>query len=290
MRPFILPGDTYISSVQLRVADLNNSLAFYQGLLGFRLRNQTNNTAYLSASGDSAAQVVLVSNPAIVPKEPHSTGLYHVAIRVPERLVLGKLLNRLIENRWPIYGGADHLVSEALYFADQDGNGIEVYVDKPKETWPMKNGSVEMASEPLNFRELLNEAREEGSPWTGIHPGTDIGHIHLQVSDLRQSERFYHEILGFEVTQRNYPGALFLSAGGYHHHVGLNVWNSRGTQPSSTDHAGLIAFELCLPNEETRQALLARLQEANLQLMASSTGDHPNQIMVADPDSIQLVI
>ncbi len=290
MQPFTLPKETHIGSVHLRVSDLKNALVFYQDLLGFNVLDHSNDKASLSADGNPPAQILLVSHPTAKPKEQHTTGLYHVAIRVPTRLALGRLLNRLIERQWPLYGGSDHLVSEALYLADQDGNGIELYADKPSETWPIIKGLVQMASEPLDFRALIKEAKEDSSVWNGIHPATDIGHIHLQVSDLQQSERFYNQVLGLEVTQRNYPGALFLAAGGYHHHVGLNIWNSRGARPSSPDHAGLIAFEIRIPDEQSRQILMMRFREADFAVEDSRSVDQSNQIMVTDPDSIQLII
>ncbi|HSF81038.1 MAG TPA: VOC family protein [Anaerolineales bacterium] len=290
MHPFILPANTQIGSVYLRVSYLDRALSFYQGLLGFRLMDQTGETAILSASGNPPAQVVLISNPKVTPKEPHTTGLYHVAIRLPNRQALGILLKRLIENQWALYGGADHLVSEALYLADQDGNGIELYVDKPRESWPYENGSLVMGSEPLNYRALLQEATAVSSPWGGIHPETDIGHIHLQVSDLDRSRKFYNLLLGLEVTQRSYPGALFLSAGGYHHHLGLNIWNSRGAQPSSAEHAGLISYEIKIPNTTFRQDLLARLKGAGTLSEETADIENSSRTLVYDPDSIRILI
>jgi len=285
MEPFILPPDAHIGSVYLRISRLDKALSFYQRLLGFRLYDQTNDAAFLSARGEPPALVVLVSNPNATPKDARTTGMYHVAIRLPDR----QLLNRLIEQRWALYGGADHLVSEALYLADQDGNGIELYVDRSREEWPFADGSLVMSSEPLNYRGLLG-AVGESSPWNGIHPGTDIGHIHLQVSDLRQSENFYHHLLGLEVTQRSYRGALFLSAGGYHHHVGLNIWNSRGAQPSSPDRAGLISFELKILDAKARQVLLERFHQAKAPLEAPTFPEDPERMIVSDPDSIRILI
>lgn len=289
MEPFILPPDSHIGSVYLRIAGLDAALSFYQHLLGFRLFDRTGDTAFLSASGDPPAQIVLVSHPNATPKEPHTTGLYHVAIRLPNRQSLGQLLERLIEQRWALYGGADHLVSEALYLADQDGNGIELYVDRPREEWPYVDGWLAMSSESLDYQGLMEAARDSAS-WKGIHSGTEIGHIHLQVSDLRQSENFYHHMLGLEVTQRSYRGALFLSAGGYHHHVGLNIWNSREAKPSSADHAGLLAFELTIPNAEVRQTLLARLTQADIPLETPTIPEKPGRMAVSDPDSIRILI
>ena len=292
MTPNTLPPDSKIGTVYLRVSRLENALSFYTQLLGFKLLSQEGLTALLSASGSPPAQIVLVSNPLAAPKEPHKTGLYHLAIRLPDRQALGQLLQRLIEQRWAIFGGSDHLVSEALYLADQDRNGIELYVDKPRETWPYINDSLVMSSEPLNYRALIEAAGD--AAWRGIHPTTDNGHIHLQVSDLAQSERFYHELVGLDVTLRNYPGALFLSAGGYHHHLGMNIWNSRGGRPSSPDRAGLIAFELHIPDREARQQLLNRLERAGLSLEQPSPAmlgvEISDRMVLSDPDTIRVLI
>jgi catechol 2,3-dioxygenase len=147
-----------------------------------------------------------------------------------------------------------------------------------------------MGSAPLNYRSLIREAAAIPAPWEGIHPGTDIGHIHLQVSDLARSENFYHHVLGLDITQRNYPGALFLSAGGYHHHLGLNIWNSRGASPSSSGHAGLISFELKIPGKAAREALLNRLEVAQVRMEAPLGFEDSSRTIVYDPDSIRISV
>jgi catechol 2,3-dioxygenase len=144
---------------------------------------------------------------------------------------LARVLLRLINNRYPLHGAADHLVSEAIYLSDPEGNGLELYSDRNPDDWPRQNGQIAMATDPLDFQDLLAQAKENPDPWQHIHSGTDIGHVHLSVSDLHRSEGFYAGLLGLDITQRTYPGALFFSAGGYHHHVGTNIWESRTPPP-----------------------------------------------------------
>ena len=172
-------------------------------------------------------------------RDGRAPGLYHVAVLVPSREALGGALLRLAVSGWPLHGASHHLVSEALYLGDPDGNGIEIYRDLPRDQWRWDGSSVEMATLPLDLDAILDElpadvldAARGGAVDPASVPtlpaGTVVGHVHLQVSDLRDAEAFYHGVLGLEVTQRGYPGALFTAAGGYHHHIGLNTWHSRG--------------------------------------------------------------
>jgi catechol 2,3-dioxygenase len=263
MKSYTLPSDTHIGHVRLQVADLNRALAFYHDLLGFPIQGRRDGEARLSANGEPPAHIILFEHKGAPPKPPRTTGLYHVAIRLPDRLALGRIFLRLVQERWPLQGAADHLVSEALYLADPDGNGLELYRDRPRQDWPRQNGAIAMASDPLDANGLLKQASQEPSGWSGIDPRTDIGHVHLHVSDLGRAEEFYSGLLGLDVTQRSYPGALFMSAGGYHHHLGVNTWAGRGAPPPPPDAAGLISFSLDLPDPDAREALMARLQKAD---------------------------
>jgi catechol 2,3-dioxygenase len=213
-----------------------------------------------------------------------TTGLYHVAIRYPGRQVLAQAFQRLVAHRWPFQGFSDHGVSEALYLADPDGNGLELYVDRAREHWAYRDGQIAMTTEPLDVEGLLAKARTDPATWTGLHPETDIGHVHLHVSDLAEAEAFYHGLLGLDVTQRGYPGALFLSAGGYHHHLGINTWAGVGAPPPPPDAVGLICFSLYVPDQISWQGLLDRVQEAGMQVEG---GEHDNQmgiVRIQDPD------
>lgn len=242
-----LPNDTHISHVHLRVRNLERELAFYRDLLGFTEILRHDSIVELSASGKQPAQILFTESPNAIARPPRTTGLFHVAIRFPNRAELAKTLMRLIQNEYPIQGAADHLVSKAIYLADPEGNGVELYCDRPKESWRWSDGEIAMATEPLDLEALLREA--DGKEWAGIHPQTDIGHVHLNVGSLASAEEFYSKQLGFDVTTRSYPGALFLSAGGYHHHIGLNIWAGRNAPRPPENSLGLISFGIGAPNQ-----------------------------------------
>jgi catechol 2,3-dioxygenase len=280
-----LPAETKIGRVQLRVSDLRRTLAFYHDLLGFRLLKRSDASTALSATGQQPELIRLVEHPGALRKPRQTTGLYHVAIRFPSRRALAAGFRRLLDGRWPFQGFSDHGVSEALYLADPDGNGIELYVDRPRESWGRQDGQIAMTTQPLDLDALLGELDPDAPPWTGIDTGTDIGHVHLQVSNLAHAEAFYNNLLGLEVTQRSYPGALFLSAGGYHHHLGVNTWAGEGAPPPPPNAVGLISFGLELPDEASWQTLVTRLQAAGQEL---DTRQDPaiHSALLHDPDGI----
>lgn len=281
----MLPNDTHIGRVRLQVSDLARSLSFYTGLLGLVVLSKAGGEAHLAAQPAGPVLLELVERRGAVRKPNRSTGLYHVAIRLPGRAALGRALQRLLEQRYMLQGGADHLVSEAVYLADPDGNGLELYCDRPRADWPMLGDTVQMASDPLDAAGLLQAAAEAPAAGETIAPQTDIGHIHLQVSDLAQAESFFGRLLGLEVTQRSYPGALFLAAGGYHHHVGTNVWSSRGAGPPPEEAVGLQFFELVIPGEDERAATLERLQASGIPV--EPYGDRS---LARSSDGIQVLI
>jgi catechol 2,3-dioxygenase len=181
--------------------------------------------------------------PHAIPKPRRSAGLFHFAILVPSRAALGRSLRRLADRQWPLSGASDHLVSEALYLDDPDGLGIEIYRDRPRERWQIMNGQVMMATDPLDLQSVHDEPGAE-STWTGLERGTTIGHVHLHVPHLDAAEAFYCGRVGFEPTLRGYPGALFVAAGGYHHHLGLNTWTGIGAPPPPEHAVGLRAFTI----------------------------------------------
>jgi catechol 2,3-dioxygenase len=286
-----LPPDTHIAGVHLRVADTERSLRFYTTMLGFRLVSHEKGRAALSATGSPPELIRLSELPGARPKPARTTGLYHIAIRLPDRPALARLFQHLLQYEVPLQGAADHRVSEALYLADPDSNGLELYVDRPREQWPVFDGQVSMTTQQLDTNDLLAQIPGDRGMWVGIDTGTDIGHVHLQVSDLGQAEEFYHHLIGLDVTQRSYPGALFLSAGGYHHHVGVNIWTSQGAPPPPADAAGLVSFGIRIPDPAAWEALVKRLEATGLDVEERTKSHDRASVLVRDPshNGVELV-
>lgn len=249
---FSIDPQTRLGPVHLRVADLGRSKAFYERALGLSAAERKG-LVELNAGGE--ALVVLHELPGAPPQPRRSAGLYHFAILVPSRKALGNALLRFAESGNRLQGASDHLVSEALYLADPDGNGIEIYRDRPREQWTYTGQEIDMATNPLDLQALLDEADPSAPP---MEAGTVIGHIHLHVSDLEGASRFYHGVLGFDVMLHFGPSALFLSAGGYHHHLGLNTWAGVGAPPAPKSSAGLEHFTVVVPGLEDLDLLAER--------------------------------
>jgi catechol 2,3-dioxygenase len=279
-KPVIHP-DARLGYVHLTVSDLGRSLAFYQDMLGFELHQREGDNAFLGAGRDDL--LALTERPGAI-RVPRRSGLYHFAILVPSRLALAQSLRRLIETETNLAGGADHLVSEALYLSDPDGNGIELYRDLPRSAWKYQNGMLKMGTEALDYQGILAELENDPSPWTGLRPDTTLGHIHLHVAHLPEAQAFYERALGLD-TMVDLPGsAAFLSAGGYHHHVGINTWNGVGAPPPPPDAVGLRYFTVQLPNEEEQARLVARLEKADVPFETREDG-----LFVQDPSQNGLV-
>jgi catechol 2,3-dioxygenase len=273
---------TAIGTVRLTVSDVGRSVTFYERAVGLRTVAAEGSTVSLSGP-DGAPLVELEGNPAAYPLDRRATGLFHMAILVPSRLELARSLQRLAVHRWPLDGASDHLVSEALYLSDPDGNGIEIYRDRPREAWPRSNGQLQMATLPLDLDHLLGELTSPAADMG--QAGTRMGHVHLQVSDLHEAEEFYSGVLGLEVTVRGYPGALFVSAGGYHHHIGLNTWRSAGAKPASPGSIGLRDFDLVLADERALQEVVGRVETAGIATEAVASGAR-----VRDPSGNAVVL
>lgn len=246
-----LPADAHLGSVSLTVTDLDRSVSFYRDVLGFQELSRQDSTSLLSADG-AGVRIELHERRDAIPKPRRSTGLFHFAILVPSRAALGRSLRRLADRQWPLSGVADHLVSEALYLNDPDGLGIEIYRDRPRETWQRSNGEVAMATDPLDVRAVAAEPGAE-IPWRGLDSATVIGHVHLHVHRIEEGEAFFCGEIGLEPTVRGYPGALFVAAGGYHHHLGMNTWVGVGAPPPPENAVGLRSFTIDAGQLETRR-------------------------------------
>jgi catechol 2,3-dioxygenase len=245
--------------------------------------------ARLVVPGSDRDLVELVAAPDAPPRPAAAAGLFHLALRVPDRGALGAALRRIRRAGASLSGASDHLVSEALYLRDPEGNGVEVYADRPRAEWPTTPaGRVSMDTLPLDLDALAADATDSppvdepapGADGTArLPPGTDLGHVHLEATDLDRARAFYVDALGLTVRDEGYDGAAFLAAGDYHHHVGLNVWNDR-SEPVG-DSRGLVAFELRLPDAAALDALRAHLEVAGVPVETSGAGP-----AVHDPDGV----
>jgi catechol 2,3-dioxygenase len=264
---------TVIGGVHVTITDLDRSVRFYEAHLGFVTHRRDRRNAWLGAGG---SDLLVLSQCENAPRVRGTTGLYHFAVLVPSRADLGRALRRMIETDTVLQGVADHGVSEALYLADPDGNGIEIYRDRPRAEWPFVNGRLQMGADPLDLDAIL--AEDNGRDGHGLASETIIGHVHLHVSRLADAERFYVDVLGFQLMQRYGPSALFVSAGGYHHHIGLNTWAGVGAPPPPSGAIGLRHFVVKMPGEAARGAVEQRVRAAGIPIEAESGG-----FIVRDP-------
>ncbi len=254
-----LPADAHLGAIRLRAGDVGRLRDFYETTIGLQPLDADDGITALGV--DASPLVELVSDPEAPSRPPRSTGLFHLALLVPTRADLARTLRRVAGSGWPLSGASDHLVSEALYLSDPEGNGIELYRDRPRDEWPLAGGSIEMPTLPLDLQGVLAEPGGETAA-ASMPEGTTLGHVHLQVGDLDAAEAFWVDALGLDVTVRGYPGALFTSAGGYHHHVGLNTWAGVGAPSPPAGARGLVRFEVVLPDAaevETAAERLARV-------------------------------
>lgn len=246
----------FVGQVNLKVQSIERSIAFYERVIGFKVLERTERQAKLTADGKTA--LLSIEQPIDVePKQSRTTGLYHFAILLPTRSDLIKIVRHFAEIGLQ-FGSSDHLVSEALYLSDPDGNGIEIYIDRDASEWKWANGEVAMTVDPLNFTDLLSKGVND--LWKGMPEDAVMGHIHLHVSNLVDTEEFYTKGLGFEVVNRYGNQALFISDGKYHHHIGLNTWNGVGAPKPSAQSVGLESFTLMLPSEEMKNEMMNRLE------------------------------
>ncbi len=273
--------NTYVGHVNIKVQDLDRSLTFYQEVLGFQILEQTDTTVKLTTDGKMS--VLSIEQPEnVVPKEGKTTGLYHFALLLPKRSDLADIVHHFM-NIGIRYGSSDHLVSEALYLADPDGNGIEIYIDRDPSEWSWSNGEVAMTVDPLNFEELLTERKQQS--WKGLPAGTVMGHIHLHVSELKKTEEFYSNGLGFEVVNRFGNQALFISTGKYHHQIALNTWAGVGAPTPPLNSVGLESFTIVLADEVARNNVIAQLES-----IGASVTEDKGSFVTHDPSGNRIYL
>jgi len=305
---------THMGPVHYTVRDLERMTDFYCRVLGFQLLQRQDDTVSLGVAAHNGAATAspahtigtgerastnsgvqggtellrLTRNPA-AQRYPRTAGLYHTAFLVPTKWDLAHLVRRIIDTRSPVHGHSNHGTHLAIYLPDPEGNGIELAWDFPREQWPMENGRMlydRMPREGVDIGALLEELERDPSPWPGLPVGTVVGHIHLHVSELSSTKHFYHEVLGFDVTMESEEwGALFMSAGGYHHHIGSNVWKGIGIPPAPPDALGLRWFTILVPDEAVRATLLERAATAGV-----PTEPHPEGTLLRDPSGIGVLL
>jgi catechol 2,3-dioxygenase len=285
MREFRLPPGTHLGAAHLRVASLPQALEFYCDILGFRRLAGEGASVLVSPTGDRPAVLALHALKG-QPLEPaEAVAPFHVAILVPSRAELARVLARVLARGWRLGGAADHTVSESIYLADPDGTGLEIYADRLRRHWTRRGGDIFMATEPLDLLSLIRAGREEGGLDQGLDPQTRVGHVHLEMPDLKVAEAFYAGVLGFEVTVRSDPGALFLSAGGYHHHVAVKHSSDGGDSRAQDRTLGLTDFEIVLGDPGALPMVEERLRSLGLEGSRVQTGWR-----VQDPSGIGVIV
>ncbi len=271
----LLPDDFRYGAISLAVAELERSLDYYQRCIGMELLERAEGRAVLGAGGRRLLE--LEERPG-ASRDPQAADLFHFALLLPSRAALSRRLAQLIETETDLTGASDHGVSEALYLRDPDGHGIELYSDRPRETW-YRDGRLRMGTTELDLDDLLLAGRAHGEGRRGLAPGTVIGHIHLESCDLPRSKDFYVGCLGLAVTTER-PGAIFMSVGGYHHHVAANTWGRKTRPaPSGGDHIGMLWYEMELP------------ERAQLAALAEGLGDaerSADMLVVTDPNGLAI--
>lgn len=256
-----------IGAVRLKVRDLRAVSAFYQSVLGLTPVATGEDRITLGPSGTPLLE--FVGDPDLAPLDPRQAGLFHTAFLMPTRADLARWVVHVAEARLPLQGASDHIVSEALYLADPEGNGIEVYADRPVSNWHGESGDIRMSTDPLDLQDLLQSA--EGIKWSGFPDAGSVGHVHLQVGDTADADAFYGDVLGLDIAAR-YPGASFYGSGGYHHQLAGNVWNSRSAGKRIEGIAGLDAVEIIVRAAADLAAIAARADSASIKIIKDTGG------------------
>ncbi|WP_411842220.1 VOC family protein [Salinicoccus sp. HZC-1] len=248
---------THVEHVKINVSNLEKALEFYTETLGFSVLDKNEQSASLTTDGETS--ILSLYQPENTIPKGRTSGLYHFAILLPSKTDLAAITLHLA-HKDVRFGSADHRVSEALYLNDPDGNGIEIYIDRPDEEWNWQNGKVEMTTEPLDFETLLKNFNPD-QQWNGMPKDTIMGHLHLHVSDMDAAVKFYTEGLGLEVVLDFAGQAMFMSTEKYHHHIAINIWNGRGAPIPEENSVGLNHYLLRYPDETSRNEAISRLED-----------------------------
>ncbi|PDT15283.1 glyoxalase [Rhizobium sp. J15] len=278
---YALTRPAYIDRSHLIVTDLGLVSGFYQSMLGLKVIEKTASGEVLGAGDLPLLTLTTAKDARIAPR--NAAGLFHTAFLMPDRTELARWLRHAAHNNVVLDGASDHLVSEAIYLSDPEGNGIEIYADRPHEQWKFQpDGMVEMATQRLDLQALYDSAPEDR--WGGMADGTAIGHLHLQVGDIPQADAFYRDVLGLKLMAR-YPGASFFASGGYHHHLGANIWNSRGAAARAENMTGLSDYTIRFNDAETLSKAVAKLDELEIKSEKRNGG-----VFLKDPWGIGLTL
>ena len=270
--------DFTIGTIYLNVRNLEIMLAFYQDIIGLQLHQRNGQTAHL---GVGAEDLIVLTETSDYRRNRQTTGLFHLAVLVPDRLQLAKSLRRIAQMQTPLQGMSDHVVSEAIYLADPEGNGIEIYRDRPRNAW-YKDGEFQLATLPLDVDAVMSSLTQSDKAWDGLPTGTIMGHIHLHVAAILQSQAFYHSILGMDV-MANMGSATFMSYDGYHHHLGANIWGGR--QIRTSEELGLEKYELHIHDDQRLQTILSALDGNGVAII-----EDDNRYTIYDPSHNKIVI
>ena len=277
---FLLPADTTMGVVSLAVRDLAAQTAFYRDVIGLELLEGATDFSTLGVEGKTLLRIMSRPQGRTVRAAP---GLYHLALLLPSRRALGQWLRHLAESKYPLSGASDHFVSEALYLSDPEGNGIEIYRDRPRSEWQRTARGLNIGTARLDLTSVLQDAAADA--FEGLPPGTTMGHVHLQVSAIPEALSFYTQTLGFEDQMPGIDSAAFISAGGYHHHLGMNIWHSQNAKPRPADALGLVDYEIVLPTANDRDALANRVAALGHEVSSGENG-----VRLRDPSGNWIVL
>ncbi|MGG7579012.1 VOC family protein [Rhizobium sp. Nf11,1] len=278
---YALTRPAYIDQSHLVVTDLGLVSGFYQSMLGLKVIEKTTSGEVLGVGSHPLLTLTTAKDAAVAPR--NAAGLFHTAFLMPDRTELARWLRHAAQNNVVLDGASDHLVSEAIYLSDPEGNGIEIYADRPHEQWKfLEDGMVEMATRRLDLQALYDSAPEDR--WGGMAEGTAIGHLHLQVGDIPQADAFYRDVLGLKLMAR-YPGASFFATGGYHHHLAANIWNSQGATARADNMTGLSDYRIRFNDREALDAAVSRLEALEIKSEKRDGG-----VFLKDPWGIGLTL